>query len=79
MTQITEKRPGYWNYRVVKTGEMLNIHEVHYDGEGDIQFITAEPTHVMGEDVETVKWVLHHMEANLALPVIDSKTLKEIL
>jgi len=56
----------------------MNIHEVHYDGKGDIQFITAEPTHVMGEDVETLKWVLHHMEANLALPVIDSKTLKEI-
>jgi hypothetical protein len=78
MTQITEPLNGYWNYRVVKSGEMLGIHEVHYSGEGIVQFITAKPIDIVGEDTEEIKWILHHMEANLVLPVIDSKTLKEI-
>jgi hypothetical protein len=78
MTQITEPLSGYWNYRVVKSGEMLGIHEVHYDGEGIIQFITAKPIDIVGEDTEEIKWILHRIEANLVLPVINSITLKEV-
>ncbi len=70
---------SYWNYRVVsKIEEGLGIHEVHYDDDGAIEFLSESAVDVIAEDVEGLKWVLHHMEANLALPVIDYETLKEI-
>ena len=78
MTQITEPSNSYWNYRVVKTGELVGIHEVHYDSEGYIQFISAEAVNLIGDSIEDLRGDLHHMEANLVLPIIDSRTLKEM-
>jgi hypothetical protein len=69
---------SYWNYRVVNKDGYLGIHECHYDKDGQVQFLTENAVDVTGEDVEEVKWVLHHMEANLALPVIDYETMKEV-
>ena len=69
---------SYWNYRVVNKDGYLGIHECHYDDDGQVQYLTENAVDVTGDDVEEVKWVLHHMEANLALPVIDYETMKEI-
>jgi|TARA_R110000782_G_scaffold170463_2_gene262200 hypothetical protein len=70
---------SYWNYRVVNKEGYFGIHECHYDDDGQIQHITENAVNVIGDDdVEGLRWVLHHMEANLALPVINYETLKEI-
>ena len=69
---------SYWNYRVVSKDDYLGIHECHYDDDGHIQFLTESAVDVIGDDVEELKWMLHHMEANLALPAIDYETMKEI-
>lgn len=69
---------SYWNYRVVNKDGYLGIHECHYDDDGQVQYLTENAVDVIGDDVEEVKWVLHHMEANLALPIIDYETMKEI-
>jgi len=69
---------SYWNYRVVKKDGYLGIHECHYDDDGQVEFLTENAVDVVGDDVEELKWELHHMEANLALPMIDYETMKEI-
>jgi hypothetical protein len=69
---------SYWNYRVVSKDGYLGIHECHYDDDGQVEFLTENAVDIIGEDAEELKWVLHHMEANLALPTIDYETMKEI-
>jgi|TARA_R110002167_G_scaffold117173_6_gene292959 hypothetical protein len=69
---------SYWNYRVVSREDYYGVHEVHYDDDGQVEFLTEYAVTVTGDDVEELKWVLHHMEANLALPVINYETMKEI-
>jgi hypothetical protein len=69
---------SYWNYRVVKKGEMYGIHECHYTGNGDIEYVTENAVAVDAESREGVKWCLRMMESNWILPVVDFETLEEI-
>lgn len=69
---------SYWNYRVVKKGEMYGIHECHYNGNGDIKFVTEKSVAVDADSREGIKWCLRMMEANWILPVVDFETLEEI-
>lgn len=69
---------SYWNYRVVKKGELYGIHECYYNSDGVIELISEDATGVMAESRDGVKWCLRMMESNWCLPVIDFDTLKEI-
>jgi len=68
----------YWNYRVVKKGNLYGVHEVHYGDDSKVEFITVNPMPVEAGSREDVKWVLRMMEANWCLPVIDFETMEEI-
>jgi hypothetical protein len=74
--EITKER--YWNYRVVKRGNLYAVHEVHYTDGSKIEFISENPVPVEAGTREDVKWVMRMMEANWCLPVIDYETLEEI-
>lgn len=69
---------SYWNYRVVKKGEMYGIHECHYTGGGAIMYVTENAVAVDADSREGIKWCLRMMEANWILPVVDFETLEEI-
>jgi hypothetical protein len=83
MIRITERGakgyPGYWNYRIVKCGSTYAIHECHYQGDGSLYAVSAVPTQIREESMDDIKWVIHHMEANLSLPAIEYSTLEEIV
>ena len=69
---------NYWNYRVVKRGPYYGIHEVHYTGEGKVDFLSENPVKIEADSKESVKWILRMMQANWVLPTIDYDTLEEI-
>jgi len=66
---------AHFNYRVVKTGDMLSIHEVHYDSGDDSHptGCTQNPTPVLSEDIEGIKWVLNAMLGALKKPILTDK------
>ena len=69
---------NYWNYRVVKKGSYYGIHEVHYTGEGKVEFLSENPVSIEADSKESVKWIMRMMQANWVLPTIDYDTLEEI-
>jgi len=69
---------NYWNYRVVKRGPYYGIHEVHYTGDGKVEFLSENPVKIEADSKESVKWILRMMQANWVLPTIDYDTLEEI-
>ncbi len=59
-----------------ETEIMLYIHEAHYDPVGDkldgkVNGITEDAVCIMGEDVESLRWVLNKMLEALDKPVLD--------
>lgn len=73
-------KAGTWNHRVFRrtynlgqgTEEtVLEIHEVHYDENGEIHGITENPTHILCDDVEGLRWTLEKMMESLNKPILD--------
>lgn len=68
-----------WNYRVLKTkdgdDDLYQIHEVHYDKQGNVESYTKEGVTVTGNDIEDVKWVLMKMLSCLEKDVIKYEKL----
>ena len=66
---------AHWNFRVVKTGDMLSIHEVHYGSGDDAHPIgcSTNPTPVLSEDIEGIKWVLNAMLDALNKPILTDE------
>jgi len=64
-----------WNYRVLKTkdgdDDFYQIHEVHYDKQGNVEAYTKEGVTVAGNDIADVKWVLMKMLSCLEKDVIE--------
>ncbi|USE39217.1 hypothetical protein [Endozoicomonas sp. SCSIO W0465] len=64
-----------WNYRVIKTSDnessvIYQIIEVYFDDDGAIEYWSAKPDAVAGEDLEGLKDdLLHQLEA-LDKPVL---------
>lgn len=75
---MVDDKENYWNYRVVKKGELYGIHEVHYTADGEVELISENPVAPEAESRDGVKWCIRMMESNWCLPVIDFETLKEI-
>lgn len=75
---MVDDKESYWNYRVVKKGELYGIHEVHYNSDGKPELISENPAMIEAESRDGVKWCIRMMESNWCLPVIDYGTMEEI-
>lgn len=62
---------SHWNYRVIRDGESLAIHEVHYDDSGAPEGMTEDPVGASTETLEELKVDLESMAHALVEPVID--------
>ena len=62
----------------MKKGNLYGVHEVHYDGNGKVEFMSVNPVPVEAGSREDVKWIMRMMQANWVLPTIDYDTLEEI-
>ena len=64
-----------WNHRLMKMkdgeDDFYQIHEVHYDKDGEVKGYTKNGATVGGNNIEEVKWVLREMLAALDKPVLD--------
>ena len=60
-----------WNHIVIKKGECLAIHEVHYKDDGSISGHVEIPARVIGESIEELRTVLEQMLGALDKPIID--------
>ena len=76
--ETTKESNSYWNYRVVKKGNLYGVHEVHYDENGKVEFLSVNPVPVEAGSREDLKWVLRMMEANWCMPPVDFETMEEI-
>ena len=74
---------SHWNHRVVRhspeEGDIYyGIHEVYYDDEGNVLFLTESPVEVWGEDVDDLIKGYTNMSKAFDKPVIDFNTREEI-
>ena len=76
--ETTKESNSYWNYRVVKKGNLYGIHEVHYDGNGKVEYMSVNPVPAEAGSREDLKWVLRMMEANWCMPAVNFETMEEI-
>jgi len=64
-----------WNYRVIRHktsgGDVFVIHEVYYDADGRIEYITADPVYPGGETLAELKDDALAYLAAFAKPVLD--------
>ena len=64
-----------WNHRLVKHsskhGDWLQIHEVYYDSDGNVNGITKEAIEVLGEDVRGIELTLEKMKECLSKPILN--------
>ncbi len=60
-----------WNYRVVKKGEYLGIHDTYYDNYGRVRSISLEPAAPQGEDLVSLRTTLELMLVALNDDVLD--------
>ena len=76
-----------WSYRVVKyvtkiplgeTDISYGIHTVFTDENGDIVNISEKPSYPIGDDTESLEWVLERMMKTCDKPIIDYHTKEEI-
>lgn len=68
-----------WNHRVVRRGypngeHLYEIHEVYYDSEGKIEFMTEDPIDPVGDNLEELRVTLERMTRCLDKPVLDYET-----
>jgi hypothetical protein len=71
-----------WNYRVIVkdtidlTGVIFKdfaIHEVYYEDDGSIKFITTDPITIDGESLEDLKESISMVQGALDKPIIEDQ------
>lgn len=62
---------GTWNYRVVKKGGYLAIHEAYYDESGNVHLLSRDPVSPESEDLAQLKTTLELMQEALNDGIID--------
>jgi hypothetical protein len=65
-----------WNYRVIKIGEEVGIHEVYYDEEGNPSSYTANPVAVSSyteDGADSLKWILERMLEGVCKEVLSEE------
>lgn len=56
-----------WNHRIVQKRDphyddvYYEVHEAHYNDDGQLCAITENPITPYGDDIEGLKWTLEHM------------------
>ncbi len=80
-TNATEpaEQEGYWNHRVMRhrstfdrvTTIWYEVHEVHYNGDGEITRWTELGTNARGDDLEELAEYLEWMRESLKHPVLN--------
>ena len=63
-----------WNYRVMRTGEELAIHEVFYNEDGSVQGWTSTPVCPRAESFDVLRSELERYSLALTLPVLENDT-----
>ena len=61
----------YWNHRVVKKDNQYSIHEVYYDEEDKVAFMTERSVEPHGESLESLKKDLTRMLAACDKDVLE--------
>ena len=63
-----------WNYRILahKDGDEMyfQIHEVHYDGDGNPTAYTTNGVAVGDNDLSGINWVLDRMRESINKPIL---------
>lgn len=70
------KSLSHWNHRVIEHKEAdgtpyMAIHEVHYDDKGKPAAYTENPTDVLAEDLDGLRWQLNHMLKACEAPILQ--------
>ena len=55
-----------WNYRLIRHGEYVALHEVYYDGGGKVTSWTADPISFVADLDEGAEGVIGSLEMALA-------------
>ena len=76
-----------WNHRVVRRfypnthmddSMLYEIHEVYYNEDGTIEYLTEEPVSIMEETVDALRITIERLAKCLEQPIIDYDTMREI-
>lgn len=71
-----------WNYRVIKMdegkfGTYYAIHEVYYDGAGEITHYSNRPTDIAGESIQDINGTIMLIRAATKKPILCEMELKK--
>jgi hypothetical protein len=61
----------HWNYRVVRRGDQLAIHEAYYNGQEVPHSITKTPVSPSADNVEELGHLLKLMMEALERPILE--------
>jgi hypothetical protein len=77
-----EPRTETWGYRVMRHTEeppaYFAVHEVHYDGDGNVRGWTQNPAVLLSEDSDGLRWTLERVREALDRPALDFETGAEV-
>ncbi len=62
-----------WNYRVIEHDGMFTIHEVCYNGKGNITSISQDPMGPSGDTLEELKGDMKYFLQALDMPVLKKE------
>ena len=71
-----------WNYRIIHhdVGEhsWYGIHEVYYKDNGDVRCYSTKPDPICGEELDSLDWMLEHMNEAATKPVLKESDLNKL-
>lgn len=65
-----------WNYRVIESEGMFNIHEVYYNDKGKITAISEDPIAPAGETFEELKRALKYYQQAVKRPILKKEEIE---
>jgi hypothetical protein len=65
-----------WNYRVVESKGVFQIHEVYYNDKGEITAMSEDPIAPAGETVEELKNSLKYYRQAVKRPILKREEIE---
>lgn len=66
---------GGWNYRLVKKGKNVGVHEVYYT-DGNPTSCTVNPVRIIGGKHGGIMWVIGKINEAARKPILNYKEIK---
>jgi len=65
-----------WNYRVIESKGVFHIHEVYYNGKGEITAMSEDPIAPAGETIEELKNALKYYQQAVKRPILKREEIE---